>query len=81
LDGRLAVHLVNTAGPHANAPDEGITSVPPVGPLTVTVRLAKAPKSITLEPEHRRLPVSWSNGRASVTVPRLDIYSILSVDE
>ncbi len=81
LDGRLTVHLVNTAGPHANAPDEGITSVPPVGPLTVAIRLDRAPKKITLEPEHRRLLVSWSNGRASVTVPRLDIYSILTVDE
>jgi hypothetical protein len=81
LDGRLTVHLVNTAGRHANAPDEGITSVPPVGPLTVAIRLDRKPKTITLEPEHRRLPVSWSNGRASVTVPRLDIYSILTVDE
>ena len=81
LDGRLTVHLVNTAGPHANAPDEGITSVPPVGPLTVAIRLDRAPKKITLEPEHRRLLVSWSNGRASVTVPRLDIYSVLTVDE
>ena len=35
LKGRLSIHLVNTSGPHANAPDGEITKIEPVGPLTV----------------------------------------------
>jgi hypothetical protein len=41
MGNRLAIHLINTAGPHRN---EGILdTLPPVGPLTVTVRLSAPP--------------------------------------
>jgi len=41
LDGRLIVHLVNTAGPHANAKVHLFDEIPAVGPLTVTIRTAR----------------------------------------
>ena len=65
---RLTIHLVNAAGP-------------PIGPLRVAIRLPRPPKSVILEPEGKRLAVSWSEGRATLTVPRLDLYSILVVEE
>jgi hypothetical protein len=80
LNGRLSIHLVNTSGPHANAPDGGITRIEPVGPLTVSIRLGQAPKSITIQPEGKPLDVMWADGQATVTVPQLDLYSILVVD-
>ena len=80
LGDRLTVHLVNTSGPHANAPDDGIASFPHVGPLTVKVRLPHAPKSMRLQPEGTSLPIAWEDGCAQVTVPQLDIYSILVVE-
>ena len=80
LNGILGVHLVNTSGPHANAPDGGITEVKPLGPLTVSIALDQTPKSITLQPEGRSLDTTWTQGRARVTVPRLDLYSILVVE-
>ena len=80
LNGNLSIHLVNTSGPHANAPDGGITEVKPVGPLTVSIRLARAPKSITMQPEGKSLDVTWTHGRATVTLPRLELYSILMVE-
>jgi len=80
LDEKLTIHLVNTSGPHANPPAEGITEIRPVGPLGVAVRLAKAPKSIVQQPEGKRLAVTWRDGRATVTLPRLELYSILVVD-
>ena len=46
LGGKLSIHLVNTSGPHANAPDGGITEIKPIGPLTVSIRLEQAPQSI-----------------------------------
>jgi hypothetical protein len=80
LNGRLTIHLVNTSGPHANPPDGGITRIEPVGPLTVSVRLERAPKAITVQPEGKPLDVEWADRRATVAVPRLDLYSILVVD-
>lgn len=80
LNGKLSIHLVNTSGPHANAPDGGIKEIKPVGPLMVTVRLAKAPTSITLQPQNKPLKNTWANGRATVKLPRLEVYSILDVE-
>jgi len=79
LDGQLSVHLVNTSGPHADPPAEGIAEVRPVGPLTVAVRLPKAPKSITQQPGGKPLAVTWRDGRAAVTLRELELYSILVV--
>lgn len=80
LHGKLSIHLVNTSGPHADAPDGGITEVKPVGPLTVSIRRARAPKSITMQPQGQSLDMAWANGRATVTLPRLELYSILVVE-
>jgi len=80
LDGKLSVHLVNTSGPHADPPDGGITKVESVGPLEISIRLKQAPESITMQPENIPLKVSWSDGKATVKVPRLELYSILIVD-
>ena len=79
LNGELSIHLVNTSGPHANAPDGGITEVEPLGPLTISIRLKQAPKSITLQPGNEELDVVWDSGKATVTVPKLALYSILVV--
>ena len=81
LDGRLTVHLVNTVGPHADAPAEGITAVPPIGPLIVAIRMSRAPKSVTQQPEDAALQVAWNDGQAIVTVPQLKLYSILVIEE
>ena len=80
LNDKLSIHLVNTSGPHADAPDGGIKEVKPIGPLKVSVRLAEAPSSITLQPQKKPLKVTWANGQAAVTVPLLEIYSILEIE-
>ncbi len=79
LNGRLSIHLANTSGPHANAPDGGITTIEPVGPLTVSIRLRQDSKSIMMQPEGKPLDIEWKDGQATVTVPQLDLYSILTV--
>jgi hypothetical protein len=80
LGGQLSIHLVNTSGPHANAPDGGITAIESVGPLTVSIRLKQAPQSITVQPEGTPLDLTWADGRAVVVLPQLHLYSILTVD-
>jgi hypothetical protein len=80
LGDRLTIHLVNTSGQHANAPDEGIANIASVGPLTVSVRLPREPKRVKLQPENTSLAYTWQRGRAQLTVPQLDIYSIVVLE-
>ncbi|MBD3375072.1 hypothetical protein GF406_08565, partial [candidate division KSB1 bacterium] len=49
---RLAVHLVNTAGPHDNDKIYIFDDIPPVGPLEIRVRTAR-PSAVTLQPGDR----------------------------
>jgi hypothetical protein len=79
LGGRLAIHLMNTAGPHADAPDGGISHIPPVGPLNVAIQLPTDPQAIVQQPAGRSLPFTRQDDRVVVTVPQLDIYDILEV--
>lgn len=80
LDGKLMINLINTAGPHGDENVYVFDEIPPVGPLEVKIRVDKKPKSITLQPEGTKLHVSFSKNQAKVTVPKLDIHSILVVD-
>jgi hypothetical protein len=80
LNGKLSIHLVNTSGTHASAPEEGITSIEPIGPLTVSIRLRQAPESVVIQPEGKPLDITWADGQATVAIPQLKLYSILNVD-
>jgi hypothetical protein len=82
LNNRLAIHLVNTSGPHAEPPKEGgIKEISPVGPLTVAVRMTQKPRAATLQPEGKSLEVTWTSGLATVTVPQVALYSIVVLEE
>jgi hypothetical protein len=75
--GQLLINLVNTAGPHRT---QGILeSIPPVGPLTVKIRLAAPPAHLTLEPGARPLPFTYADGIALLTVPSLALHDIITI--
>lgn len=76
--GRFMVNLVNTAGPHQTAPV--VDSIPPVGPLDVTIRQAAKPAKVTLEPAGIALPFEHRDGEIRITVPRVEIHEIIVVD-
>jgi hypothetical protein len=76
--GKLLVNLVNTAGPHETEPI--FDSIPPVGPLVVTIRQTAAPKSVTLEPGGRPLEFKHDRGATVVTVPQVGIHEIVVVE-
>jgi len=78
LDGKLAVNLVNTAGPHQHEPI--LDSIPPVGPLDVTIRHAARPTKVMLEPAGTPLSFEHRNGEIHATVPRVDIHEVLVVE-
>jgi hypothetical protein len=76
--GKLLVHLVNTSGEHATAPI--LATVDPLGPLALTIQAPRKPTRVTLEPGARTVPFTYADGTISLTVPRLDIYDIVSVE-
>ena len=79
LQGRLAINLVNTSGPHWDTKKPLIDSIEAVGPLEISIRTAPKPSKITLQPEGQPLVFEYRNGVARVTVPRLKIHSIVVV--
>lgn len=80
IDGKLAVNLVNTSGPHANSDIYVFDDIPKVGPLDVTIRLENKPKKITLEPEGRELEYQYINGEVSLILNSLEIHKIILVE-
>lgn len=75
--GKLAVHLVNTSGPHANPNVYTYDEIPTVGPLEVSVRVDEQPAAVTLEPGGQNLAFNYADGRVKLTLPELDIHRIL----
>jgi hypothetical protein len=76
--GKLAVNLVNTSGPHRKEPI--IDSIPPIGPLTMTIRQPTRPVKVTLEPEGQPLAFEYRSGEVHVTVPKVELHEIVVVE-
>jgi hypothetical protein len=76
--GKLAINLVNTAGPHQTEPI--LDSIAPVGPLAVTIRQSTTPAKVTLQPGGKPLAFNYANGAVHVTVPHLEIHSVVVVE-
>lgn len=81
IHGKLAVNLLNTAGPHDNPNIYVNDEIPPLGPLHVSVRLDKKPKKISLEPSKQKLEIDYNNELLSVIIPRLELYEVLVITE
>ena len=80
LGGKLAVHLVNTSGAHWDRKKPLIEAIEPVGPLELTIRVPAKPGNITLQPEGQSLACEYRNDMVRVTVPRLDIHSVVMIE-
>lgn len=73
--GQLRVNLVNTSGPHRT--QAIIESITPVGPLNVSIRQAKKPAKITLEPSGQPLKFDYQDGEVKITVPKVEIHEVV----
>lgn len=78
--GKLCVHLINLAGPHADLRVYGFDKVPPIGPLQVAIRLPARPKRIVRQPQNKRVAFRWQGGVATLTLPSLHIHDVLVVE-
>ena len=75
------IHLINTAGSHFNSKVFTYDEVPPIGPIMVQLRTASRPESVVLQPEGRPLLYEWKAGILNVTVPWLEIHSMVEVTQ
>ncbi len=78
---RLAIHLVNTAGPHDNANVYVYDEIPALGLLTLSIRLDRKPNRVLLQPSESKLKTQYQNGTLTVVVPRLELYEILVIEQ
>lgn len=78
VDSKLAINLVNTAGPHQSEPI--LETIPPVGPLSVVVRLTQEPARVVLQPQGQPIAFNYHRGRLQFTLPKLDIHDIVMIE-
>lgn len=81
IEGKLAINLVNTAGPHADNNIYVFDDIPQVGPLKVKIRSSKKPQKVTLEPAGKTIAYKYADGKIEFTLPRLQIHDIIVVEE
>jgi hypothetical protein len=72
-NGRLVVNLLNSG--------EFTAELAPVAPLEAAIRLPRAPRKVTLQPEGRDLDCVWADGVARVRVPGFAVHAALVVEE
>lgn len=76
-NGKLMVNLVNTSGDHSNPNYNGFDEIPTLMNLKVSVKLAKKPTSVTLQPEGTKVNVMYTDGEAVFIVPELKIHTVI----
>lgn len=81
LNGRTYFHLINMAGEHTNEEAIGYDQVPPLTNLQVSLKTSGKPVRITLQPEGKDLPFTYDKGISRLSVPLLEIHSILEIQE
>jgi hypothetical protein len=79
LNGRTYINMVNVGGENTNPTATGYDQVPALTNLSVSIQ--GKPSKVILHPEEKELGISFENGKSTVIVPRLEIYSILEVFE
>ncbi len=77
IDGKLAVNLVNTAGPHDDDKIHVFDDIPSLGKLKVKIRSKNRPKKIILQPADKQLQFKYRDGIVELTLPRLNIHDII----
>ena len=80
-DGQLCVQLINGNGGHAGMDTATEDFIPPALDIALTIRLEKKPAALMLQPAGKALDFVWDDGKAIVTVDRVDIHEIVEVIE
>lgn len=76
--GREVLHLLNAAGMQVATQYSAVDYIPPVGPLTIRIRMERPPVRITEEPAGREIKGVWRDGVWSGSLERLDIHTMIA---
>jgi hypothetical protein len=79
LNGKTYISLINVAGESTNQSAIGYDQVPPLTNISATIQ--GKPAKVILQPEGKELTISYTAGKSTVIVPKLELYSILEVVE
>jgi hypothetical protein len=78
--GNLSLHLLNRT--NAPLPDRFNFAdfVPEIGPVSVKIRTAERPRSVTIVPEDSAFSWNWIGGWVHADVPKLAIHAVVMID-
>jgi len=78
--GATIVHLVNRSSGIPNQPNNGgIDEIPPVGPITITLRRQARPTSVTVGLEAHPSTWKYTAGKLTITLSRVTIHAAVIV--
>jgi len=78
---KLLLHLLNWGAGHPLSPrNHAVEDIPPVGPIRITLPLARKPEAVSLAPEKSNLVWNWQSGSLSVEISSLQLHNILVVE-
>ncbi|MFA6135369.1 MAG: alpha-amylase family protein [Phycisphaerae bacterium] len=80
IGGKLAINLVNAAGPHDSDKTLIHDEIPVLHGLELTLRLPGKPRKITAQPGNRKLAFKYAAGKARVKLPPLEIHDVIVVE-
>lgn len=80
-DGATLIQLMNGNGNHHNTLCDTEDFIPPVLDIEISIAIEKEPRSIILQPQGNSLPFEIRGGRAYVKIDRIDIHSIIEIEE
>lgn len=78
-DGRTLIQLVNASGQHADPTYATGERIPSCRDILLSVRESDPSLNFILQPEGRRIPAKFKNGRTELCVDHVDIHSILEI--
>ncbi len=79
-DGKMFIHLINTAGSHFNQKVYEYDQIPATGELALELNTAKPIKKVVLQPEGEQLKLNSRNGKVFVSVPSVPIHAIIQLE-
>lgn len=77
-DGATLLHLFNSAQMQVAADYAVVDYIPPVGPVSVSLRLDRKPARVTVEPGGQMLKGNWTDGVWTGVLDRVPIHAVVA---
>jgi len=78
-DGKMLIQLVNANGLHHASNNLTEKTIAPVTDIILKIRLDKKPSGIRLQPDDKSLKYEWKEGYALVSIPEVELHSVVQI--